>query len=92
MDDNTEKTMVIDVEQMEEDGVEERLIFLAKMAATSQFEKIAVNLENPYIFKQFLALNEDAVVWDYAYAASLISKADADLMKSYITKKNNSSL
>lgn len=87
MDDNIEKTIVIDVEQMEEDGVEEKLIFLAKMAATSQFEKIAINLENPYIFKQFLALDEDAIVWDYAYAAGLISKADADLMKSYMVEE-----
>ena len=84
MDDNTEKTMVLNVEKMIEDGVEAKLIFLAEMASASQFEKIAVNLENPRIFRQFLALNEDAVVWDYAYAAGLISRADADLIKSYI--------
>ena len=27
------------------------------------------------------ALDEDASVWDYAYAAGLISKADADFIK-----------
>ena len=89
MEENTEKAMVLNIEQMEEDGVEEKLIFLAKMAATSQFEKIAVNLENPRIFRQFLALDEDAVVWDYAYAAGLISKADADLIKSYIEEEED---
>lgn len=75
--------MAVNIEQMIEDGVEEKLIFLASMASASQFEKIAMRLENPQIFQQFMALNEDAVVWDYAYAAGLISRADADLMNSY---------
>lgn len=75
--------MAINVEQMIEDGVEEKLIFLASMASTSQFEKIAMNIKNPQIYQQFMALDEDAVVWDYAYAAGLISRADADLMNSY---------
>ena len=88
MDDN-EKTMVLNIEKMEEDGVEAKLIFLAKMAAASQFEKIAMGLRNPQIFSQFLALDEDAVVWDYAYAAGLISKADADLIKSYIEEEED---
>ena len=87
MAENTEKTMVLNVEKMREDGVEAKLIFLAEMASASQFEKIAVNLENPRIFRQFLALDEDAVVWDYAYAAGLISKADADLIKGYIEEE-----
>lgn len=84
-----EKTMVINVEQMEEDGVEEKLVAFAKMASASQFEKIAMNIENPQIFAQFLALDEDAVVWDYAYAAGLISKADADLMNSYMVEEED---
>ena len=75
--------MAINVEKMIEDGIEEKLIFLASMSATSQFEKIAVNLENPHIFSQFAGLDEDAPIWDYAYAAGLISRADADLMNSY---------
>lgn len=75
--------MAINIEQMIADGVEEKLIFLASMASTSQFEKIAMNIENPQIYQQFMALDEDAVVWDYACAAGLISRADADLMNSY---------
>lgn len=81
--------MVIDVEQMIEDGIEEKLIFLASMASTSQFEKIAMNIKNPQIYQQFMALDEDAVVWDYAYAAGLISKADADLMNSYMVEEDD---
>ena len=42
-----------------------------------------MGIRNPQIFSQFLALDQDAVVWDYAYAAGLITKAEADLMKSY---------
>ena len=88
MDDN-EKTMVLNIEKMEEDGVEAKLIFLAKMASVSQFEKIAMGLRNPQIFSQFLALDEDAIVWDYAYAAGLISRAEADLIKSYIEEETD---
>lgn len=75
--------MAVNIEQMIEDGVEEKLIFLASMASASQFEKIAMNIKNPQIYQQFMALDQDAVVWDYAYAAGLISRADADLMNSY---------
>lgn len=74
---------MINIEQMREDNVQSHLIFLAEMASASQFEKIAMNLENPQIFSQFMALDQDAVVWDYAYAAGLITRAEADLMKSY---------
>ena len=80
---DNEKKMTLNVEKMIEDGVEEKLIFLAQMNSASQFEKIAMNLENPQIFSQFLNLDEDAIVWDYAYAAGLINRADADLIKSY---------
>ena len=83
------KTMVIDIDQMIEDGVEQKLIFLASMAPASQFEKIAMNIKNPQIYSQFLALDEDAVVWDYAYAAGLISRADADLMNGYMKEEED---
>ena len=75
--------MAINIEQMIADGVEEKLIFLASMASVSQFEKIAMNIKNPQIYQQFMALDQDAPVWDYAYAAGLISKADAELIGSY---------
>lgn len=74
---------MINIEKMREDNVQSHLIFLAEMASASQFEKIAMGLKNPQIFSQFLGLDESAVVWDYAYAAGLISRAEADLMKSY---------
>ena len=75
--------MAVNIEQMIEDGVEKKLIFLASMASASQFEKIAMGIKNPHIFEDFMALDQDAVVWDYAYAAGLISRADADLLYSY---------
>lgn len=60
---------------------QERIDWLKAMPTAAQFEAIAMRIENPAIFSQFLALDEDASVWDYAYAAGLISKADADFIK-----------
>ena len=62
---------------------QERIDWLQAMPAAAQFEAIAMNIKNPAIFAQFLALDEEASVWDYAYAAGLISKADADAIKDY---------
>ena len=60
---------------------QERIDWLKAMPTEAQFEAIAMRIENPAIFSQFLALDENASVWDYAYAAGLISKADADFVK-----------
>lgn len=60
---------------------QERIDWLKAMPAAAQFEAIAMRIENPAIFSQFLALDEEASIWDYAYAAGLISKADADFIK-----------
>ena len=58
-----------------------RIDWLKAMPAAAQFEAIAMGIKNPQIYSQFLALDEDASVWDYAYAAGLISKADAEFAK-----------
>lgn len=58
-----------------------RIDWLKAMPRKAQFEAIAMRIENPQIFSQFLASDEDASVWDYAYAAGLISKADAVFAK-----------
>lgn len=60
---------------------QERIDWLNAMPAAAKFEAIAMKIKNPAIFSQFIALDEDASVWDYAYAAGLISKADADFAK-----------
>ena len=60
---------------------QERIDWLKAMPAAAQFETIAMGIKNPQIYSQFLALDEDASIWDYAYAAGLISKADADFAK-----------
>lgn len=69
---------------------QERIDWLKAMPAAAQFEAIAMKIENPAIFSQFLALDEEASIWDYAYAAGLISKADADFVKAEEAKENKS--
>lgn len=58
-----------------------RIDWLQAMPAAAQFEAIAMGIKNPQIYSQFLALDAGDSVWDYAYAAGLISKADADFIK-----------
>lgn len=60
---------------------QERIDWLKAMPKEAQFEAIAMRIENPQVYSQFLASDEDASIWDYAYAAGLISKADADFAK-----------
>ena len=60
-----------------------RIEDLQAMPSAAQFEKIAMNIKNPQIYQQFMAAEEDAEIADYAYAAGLISKADADFIKNY---------
>ena len=58
-----------------------RIDDLAAMPGVAQIEKIAMNIKNPQIYRQFLASEGIANAADYAYAAGLISKADADFIK-----------
>ena len=58
-----------------------RIDDLQAMPQAAQFEKIAMNIKNPQIYRQFLASEDSAEVADYAYAAGLISKADAHFIK-----------
>lgn len=66
---------------------QERIDWLTAMPKEAQFEAIAMRIENPQIYGQFLASDEDASIWDYAYAAGLISKADADFIKAEEAKE-----
>ena len=75
--------MSINIEYMVEDNVQPHLIKLASMSSSDLFEKIAIHLENPYMFKHFMGASEEAPVWDFAYAAGLITRAEADLMNVY---------
>lgn len=67
---------------------QERIDWLKAMPKEAQFEAIAMRIENPQIYSQFLALDEDASVWDYAYAAGLISKADVKYIKENINSED----
>lgn len=58
-----------------------RIDDLKAMPTAAQFEKIAMNIKNPQIYQQFMAAEDSAEIADYAYAAGLISKADADFIK-----------
>ena len=58
-----------------------RIDDLQAMPQAAQFEKIAMNIKNPQIYRQFLASEDSAEIADYAYAAGLISKADAHFIK-----------
>lgn len=72
---------MIDINQMIEDGVEQKLIDLASMDADALKTKVAMGLVNAPIYNQFI--EESEINWDYAFAAGLISKSDAQLIKSY---------
>ena len=74
--------MSMDIDKMRADGINPYLIDLAEMNADSLKTKLAVNIENPAIFSQFID-EEGNANWDYAYAAGLITKAEALLLKSY---------
>ena len=74
--------MSMNIEKMKTDGINSYLIDLAEMNADSLKIKLAVNIENPAIFSQFNG-EEGNANWDYAYAAGLITKAEALLLKSY---------
>lgn len=74
--------MSMNIEKMKTDGINSYLIDLAEMNADSLKTKLAVNIENPAIFSQYIG-EENSVNWDYAYAAGLITKAEALLLKSY---------
>lgn len=78
--------MLMNIEKMKTDGINSYLIDLAEMNADSLKTKLAVNIENPAIFSQFIN-EEDDTNWDYAYAAGLITKAEALLLKSYVKEK-----
>ncbi len=65
-----------------------RINWLTAMPTAAQFEVIAMGIKNPQIYSQFLTLNAEDSVWDYAYAAGLISKADADFAKAEEAKNS----
>ena len=75
--------MSINITHMIEDNVQPHLIKLASMSIQNIIEKIGVHLENPYMFKHFLNSAETESSWDFAYAAGLITRAEADLMNVY---------
>lgn len=75
--------MSINITHMVEDNVQPHLIKLASMSSTDLFEKIAIHVENPHMFKHFMGAEQEAPVWNFAHAAGLITRAEADLLNGY---------
>ena len=66
---------------------QERLDWLKSMNAPNLFVVIGTHLENPQLFGQFMSAGAEDSIWDYAYAAGLISKADAAYAKAEEAKE-----
>lgn len=66
------------IEQMKEAEVNEHLIRLVSMEQEALAHLIARNIENGAILKNFLGLRD--ISFRYAFAAGLISEAEADYL------------
>ena len=80
--------MDFNIEKMVEDGIDEKLIDFCQLSETDVKNKIAINLEAPQFFKQFNTEKFDEIVYlNYAYAAGLITRNDAEVLKTYFSRK-----
>ena len=66
-----------------------RIADLLAMSTDAVKTKIAVGIENPSIYKQFV--EDEEMNWNYAVAAGMLEKSDADLMNSYIEEEDENS-
>ena len=68
------------IEEMKEHGVDERLIDLVSMSQVAYHILVTRNIENGSIYKNFTTSLQPTTDFRYAFAAGLISKADADFL------------
>ena len=61
-----------------------RIADLLAMSTDAVKTKIAVEIDNPSIYKQFVA--DEGMNWDYAVAAGLLEKADAEWIKEHVNE------
>ena len=61
-----------------------RIADLLAMSTDAVKTKIAVEIENPSIYKQFVA--DEGMNWDYAVAAGLLEKADVEWIKEHVNE------
>ncbi len=67
----------MDISRQSQDRIED----FRSMSDDALFTRIVMNLKNPHLFKNFFASGGVGIsVADYAYAAGLISRAEADYL------------
>lgn len=59
-----------------------RIADLLAMSTDAVKTKIAIGIDNPAIYKQFIA--DEGMNWDYAVAAGMIEKSDAEWIKEHV--------
>lgn len=64
-----------------------RIADLLAMSTDAVKTKIAVGIENPSIYKQFV--EDDGMNWDYAVAAGMLEKADAEWIKEHANESDS---
>lgn len=64
-----------------------RVADLLAMSTDAVKIKIAVGIENPSIYKQFV--EDEGMNWDYAVAAGLLEKADAEWIKEHVNESDS---
>ena len=65
-----------------------RIADLLAMGTDAVKVKIAMGINNPAIYKQFV--EDDGMNWDYAVAAGMIEKSDSEWIKEHVNEEENS--
>lgn len=66
-----------------------RIADLLAMSTDAVKTKIAVGIDNPSIYKQFV--EDDGMNWDYTVAAGMLEKADAEWIKEHVNEDSEES-
>ena len=64
-----------------------RIADLLAMSTDAVKTKIAVEIENPSIYKQFV--EDEEINWDYAVAAGMLEKSDAEWIKEHVNESDS---
>lgn len=64
-----------------------RIADLLAMSTDAVKTKIAVGIENPSIYKQFI--KDEEMNWDYAIAAGMLEKSDAEWIKEHVNEEES---
>ena len=64
-----------------------RIADLLAMSTDAVKTKIAVGIENPSIYKQFV--EDEEMNWDYAVAAGLLEESDVEWIKEHVNEEDS---